>query len=182
MKVLQYFLIVIFFILCISCVSISRGLVNEEGKWDDIWSDYEVPEKVWINAGIAITISNDDIQKYSSAPLQDPRLKYRFDVSTPVLPVVKLNSFSYIDKDGNIIPCILYRRLQGFIYIIDELPVVFLDDKERGGCEIFAECSQSYWQTKMIYVNYDIEVGNTRFVKHIKYSKKTFFDWRPKFF
>ena len=145
--------------------------------------------------------NEDDIQKYNSSR---PRLKYYFSIPTPVLPTVKINSFSFTDKKGDTIPSILYYRTVGelleivevggnswekrdrVVNIIDSLPVIFTDSikkekKMAGGFTVFAECSQSYASIKTIYINYDIEVGDKRFVKHIKYKKKWYIDMRPKF-
>ena len=65
--------------------------------------------------------------------------------------------------------------------IIDTLPIVFtaemVKELEMVTLTIWAECSQS---SKLLYVNYDIEVGDTHYVKSIKYTKKLVWDMRPK--
>lgn len=196
-------------------------LYNEEGKFYDVsevihnipkamfevTEFYHIEKKTYVpisgDVSVDFAIGNDeDIQKYSSDSLNS-RLKYRFIIPTPVLPTIKLNSFSYTDKNGNIIPSILYYKTEGevlgiikvgdisweetdiIINIIDSLPVIFTNrikkDMENMTFEIFAECSQSYVSIDTVYINYDIEVGNKRFIKQCKYSKKQYWDRRPKF-
>jgi len=190
LKILLFLLCILLSIFCISCVSIGRDLVNEEGTYTDVYGYFNVPERVRITFEVPDYLYNvENIQNYDSDPLQK-RFKYSFCIPTPVLPVVKLNSFSFTDEKGNIIPCILYYKSDDktdgsvIINIIGNLPAVFTNDIKKEfnvrSFEIFAECSQSFRQTETIYVNYDIEVGDTRFVKQIRYRKKFFFDWRPK--
>jgi len=162
-------------------VDTGRVLENEKGTSYDVYSYFAVPDTVRVQFGLS---NDEDIQKYSSSR---KRLKYRFCIPCPVLPTVKLNSFSFTrEKDGDTIPCVLYYRTKGrVVNIIDSLPVIFTDSIEKGKkmvvFEIFAECSQSYAATKTVYINYDIEVGSECFVKQIKYTKKRYWDWRPKF-
>jgi len=187
-KTLLFLLCVIFLVFCISCVSIGRDLFNEEGTYTDVYGYFYVPEMVSITFEQNVMYNEEDIQKYDSYPLHE-RFKYRFSIPTPVLPVVKLNSFSFTDRKGNIIPCILYYKSDDktdgsvIINIIGNLPAVFTNDIKKDmnnrSFVIFAECSQSIRQIETIYVNYDIEVGDTRFVKQIKYRKKIYFDWGP---
>ena len=188
-----------------SCVDTGFLLYNEDGKFYDVYEGITVPildtvVKVGLDFAINGMYNEEDIQKYSSSR---PRLKYYFSIPTPILPTVKLNSFSFTDKKGDTIPSILYYRTVGevleivevagnswekrdrVVNIIDSLPVIFTDsikkEKKINGFVIFAECSQSYASIKTVYINYDIEVGDKRFVKQCKYTKKRYWDWRPKF-
>ena len=179
--------IIVFIVLpCIllSC-SIGRTLENEKRTSVDIGKCITVPifdtvTKVYLEFAINGYYNEEDIQKYASS--KSSRLKYYFSISRP-LPIVKLNSFSFTNEKGDIIPCILYYRTMGrVVNIIDSLPVIFTDSiiKERKmiGFQIWAECSQSYASIKTVYINYDIEVGSERFIKQCKYEKKWFFEIR----
>ena len=162
-----------------------KSFENEGGLSYDVYKSIAVPfldtvVKVSLEFGIT---SDDDIQKYDSDSL--PRLKYSFHMPCPVLPNVKLNSFSFTSEEGNIVPSILYYRTDGrVVHIIDSLPAIFTNDIKKHmknrSFEIFVECSQSYYETKIIYVNYDIEVGGKQFVKQVKYEGKIKPDRRPK--
>ena len=161
-----------------------ESLVNEEEKQYDIDDYYNVPERVRIQFELCIAIGDADIQGYDSDS-KNSRLKYRIIIPTPILPIVKLNSFFFTDKKGNIIPSIIYYRTNNNeAHIIDNLPVIFTNDIKQHMrnemFQIFVECSQSYNETDFIYINYDVKVGTEHFRKQSKYSKKTFFDWRPK--
>ncbi len=172
-----------------SCqVDISKGLINEEGDFYDVWEYITVPNsefKVSLKFGLNADLSfDDDIQTYTSDSLYS-RLKYRFGIFTSDLPTIKLNSFSFTNKNGDTIPSILYyRTVDNDVHIIDSLPVTFTNDiKEHmrhKSFQVYAEGSQSYVSTKMVYVNYDIEVGDKYYVKHVKYKGQRFWDWRPK--
>jgi len=216
--------VVVFLLLChilSSCVDIGRTLESENGYSDvseailipdtlipvkEFYRDGEKiplsdPYTVSLHFGIPTYLNVDDIQTYNS---NLPRLKYHFSIPCPVLPPVKLNSFSFTDKKGDTIPCILYYKTRDttnkvvtdiiingsylvtdgiVINIIDSFPAIFTNDIKKemsGGFTVFAECSQSYASIKTVYINYDIEVGDKRFVKQCKYTKKWYFDMRPK--
>jgi hypothetical protein len=177
-------------------------LENEEGNISDVYEFATMPKSmfadtefyhiekktyvpisgdVFLNFGMLSGVNEEDIQTYSN---DDPRLKYHFLVATPVLPTIKLNSFSFTNKKGETIPSILYYRTDGrVVHIIDNFPAIFTNDIKKDmrhrSFIIFAECSQSYAATKTIYINYDIEVGNKRFIRKAKYREKWYIDWRP---
>ena len=139
---------------------------------------------VHITFGLNVFYNEEDIQSESS-DLSYEKLKYHFSIPYPILPIVKLNSFSFTNKNGDTIPSILYYRTIGRrVHIVDSLPVIFNDDIKRKEEMIvpliWVECSQSYASIKTVYINYDIEVGDKRFVKQSKYTKKRYWDWRPK--
>jgi hypothetical protein len=235
------FITTLFCTFC-SCVNIGSVLVNEEGRTYDVRESIAIPDsmfrtKLFYRSDIEgyDTISGKVVVEFGSlsAGFQDlysdslptgtyslypktysshPRFKYAFSIPTPVLPYIKLNSFSFTDKDGSTIPCILYYKtdnkndsvikyITGTVYdlyetiyyntayttfatiinIIDSFPAIFTNDiKSDRMFEIYAECSQSYRETKLIYVNYDIEIGNKRYIKHVKYESKWHLDIRPK--
>ena len=201
--------VILFCYILASCmVEAGRFLENEQGKSYDVSEAIFIPDSllpvkefyhiekkdyvplpepytVSVQFGLPIGINEGDIQSYTNDSLC-PRLKYSLRILGPVLPLVKLNSFSFTHKkDGDTIPCILYCRIRGReIHIIDSLPAIFTNDVKKelnmSSFIIFAESNQSYAFTEKIYINYDIEVGNKRFIKQAKYSKKTHFDRRPK--
>lgn len=175
-----------------SCmVDVGRRIVNEKDSFYDVYDFITVPvldtvSKISVEFGLNPGgMGDDDIQQYSSDSLL-PRLRYQFSIPCPVLPNVKLNSFSFTrKKDRDTIPGILYYRTDGrVIHIIDSLPVIFTNEIKKNmknmTFTIYAESEQSYASTNSIYINYDIEVGNQRFIKKTKYSKKWYSDWRPK--
>jgi hypothetical protein len=169
-------------LLCLSScrADIRKDLVNKESvNWDIDDSSREY-YPISLKFGL---VSDDDIRKYTNDSLHT-RLKYSFLMPCRELPVVKLNSFSFT-KDNDTIPCSFYYRTDGRkVNIIDSLPAIFTNDVKRNitnrSFEIFAECSQSYYETKTVFINYDIEVGDKRIIKSIQYRRKWFFDFRPK--
>ena len=186
-------LIVFIILSCVSssCIVVGFALANENDSLDDVYEAVPIPgidtsltvrEKAVVEFGF--TANYDNILQYSS---HEPRLKYRFEVIARIDPTVKLNSFSFTDAKGDTIPFVLYYRSKNgkVVNIIDTLPIVFTAEilKEKGmySPTIFAECSKSEKSINRLYVNYDIEVGDTHYVKSIKYTKKLAWDMRPKF-
>lgn len=117
-----------------------------------------------------------------------PRLLYEFEVHTSSFPAIKLNSFSFSRKKDGVEP-IPYRAYmysyQLHTYTPLDIPYAIPDSLhgESGSIVIVIESSESYYQTKKLYVNYDIEVGDLYIVKkNIKYRRRLYFDWRPKLF
>ncbi len=192
-----------------SCkVEVGKMLVNEKGTFSDVdeyiivpdsmfavKEFYHIEKKTYVSIDGEVRVvfglnaggrNDNDIQTYNGSDSLYPRIKYHFIIPTPVLPTVKLNAFSFTDKKGNAIPCILYyRTVDNEVRIIDSLPVVFINEDAENMLftmfRVYAECCQSYASTKTIYINYDIEVGNKHFVRQIKYRRKNYVDWRPKF-
>lgn len=183
--------IALFCVLTSCMVNIGRRVVNEDGNFYDVDEYITVPlndtvAEVSVEFGLNPGgMGDDDIQQYSSDSLL-PRLKYQFSIPCPVLPTVKLNSFVFLQKkDSDTIPCILYYRTDGReVHVIDSLPAIFTNEIKKNlkiiPFEIFAECEQSYASTKNIYVHYDIEVGDKRYVIHTRYKNEWYTDWRPK--
>ncbi len=213
--------IVVFILVCMvasSCIGIGRVLVNADKDFVDVSEKVEVPvsqlpvnyfysykdEKETISdpyrvrVEFGVTSKNVDILTYDS---KHPRFNYYFEFPCPILPTIKFNSFSFTDKNGDTIPCVLYyktddtlhmirKRIIDSLYvetyrqvinIIDSFPIVFTNDiKYNAVFGIYAECSKSERELKEIVVNYDVEVGSKRYIKHVTYKKKTFFDFRPK--
>ena len=186
-----------FAILCsvlTSCmVDVSNWLANEDGNDYDvnefftvpvIMSDSIVEKHLWTTFGLnGSTNDRIDVLKYPDS--LGGRVKYQFAIGG--FTTIELNSFSFTrQKDGDTIPSTLYYRnyITDSRVIIDSLPVIFTKDVKEitlgGTFAIYAECSQAYYVTEQVYVNYDIEVGNRRYVKQVKYSKKRNWDWRPK--
>ena len=104
-----------------------------------------------------------------------------YRVSSPIMPDVKINSFSFTDKKGDTIPTVLYVKLLNKRKILIDTLLNSLTDEVKNETKydcihIIAESEQSCYNTKLFYVNYDIEVGNKRYLKQIKYKRKWFFD------
>jgi hypothetical protein len=173
-------------------VDIVGNLVNEDGL------EYDVREDITASVADSTTnvfvefvlnpsgVGDEDIFQYHTDSLHI-RLKYEFNILGPVLPTVKLNTFSYTRKENSdTIPCVLYYRTDDMVaHIIDSLPVVFTNEitkeMEVRGFAIYAECEQSYKSTDKVYIHYDIEVGDKRYIVNSKFDTKWSFDWRPKF-
>lgn len=187
-------MIVFIIISCVFCSCVDTGLIllNEMDKNYDVYEAVPIPgidtsmttcETAGIEFGFNVIYNEGDIQQYSSP---DPRLKYRFTVLAPTEPTVKLNSFSFTDAHGDTIPSVLYYRTKNrVVNIIDTLPIVFtaemVKELEMVTLTIWAECSQSSKSIKkLLYVNYDIEVGDKQYIKKCQYKKKRYWDIRPK--
>ena len=176
-----------------SCVHVGFALENEEESLYDVAEVVLIPymdtvktmhKTAIVKFGFNGIYNEENIQQYESP---DPRKKYLFSIIGHVTPTVKLNSFSYTDTKGNIIPSILYYKTRnGGVNIIDSFPIVFTNEmvkeKEIIGLSIFAECNQSQKSLKTVIVNYDIEVGSIHYLKSIKYEKKLVWEIRPKLF
>ena len=189
----SFFFLIICNIVSSCIVDIGKNLVNELDEWRDVYeyipitvsiSDITIEEEVFVQLELATTIIDRDIKRYPDS--QYPRLKYRIAIFGAVLPSIRINSFYFTcEKDKDTIPCILYYRDKNdFIVIIENFPVVFTNEIREemlhDRFQIFVECRQSYYNTDKIHINYDIEVGDRRYVKKIKYRRKFYMDWRPK--
>lgn len=204
-KITLYFVLLCIFASC--RLDLSSWLVNENDDIYDVSESIDLPDslfdvtefyhiekKTYVpipgyvcpEFGLNVTASNEkDILTYTSDSLHK-RLKYNFSIPTPVLPRVTLNYFSFTDEEGNLIPSVIYyNTINDEIHIIDKLPIIFTHKDEQNMrsrmFNIYVEGSQSYASTNVVYVNYDIEVGNKRYIKHVKYSRNKYYDWRPKF-
>jgi hypothetical protein len=137
---------------------------------------------------VYFSLSNCSHGIRSKESKSSPRtLRYNFHisssyrVSSPIMPDVKINSFSFIDEKGDTIPTILYVQLLNKRKILIDTLLKSLTDEVKNETKydcisIMVESDQSCYNTKLFYVNYDIEVGNKRYLKHIKYRRKWFFD------
>lgn len=187
MRYMHIFLRVICLLLFSSCISFIERLENQEGNFYDVSTGK-------MEFGLLIGRNEGNVQEYENDPGQE-RLKYLFRVDgLDIIPTIKINSFSFTDKEGNIIPSVLYCRTKGAdreVYIIESLPVLltidfandmqmyhFYEEMKIYDLNIFAECSLSYIGTKSVYINYDIEVEDMRFVKQCKYRRRLILDWR----
>lgn len=173
----------IFIIISLTgCISISHDLVNENNYYEDYRKETEIG-KYFVVLGLGGY--NENLFQYSKDTLLE-RLIYSMSIHTPKCPIVKLNSFAFtrfIDKDT--IPFVLYyKSLYIDPVIIDSLPFVlpsFYPNDSLAHFEIVAECSESYLNTKEVYISYDIEFGEDKIVrKNIHYKKKVGIDIRPK--
>lgn len=155
-------------------------LLNDKKQDTDIQLGIDYGYCCGIDCGL---YTGDDVYKHERDS-SDTRLKYQFKIISPNLPIVKLNSLSIHDKQGNKIQYNLYSRFR-YDPIIDakELPLVI--DKyanEKGTIIIVAECSQTYKETEEVYFSYNIEVGNDTIIKEsIRYKRYSIYDGRPKF-
>ena len=106
-----------------------------------------------------ITTRNQDV---FSSNISYPRLLYVFGVHTPKLPFIRLNSFSF-SKGKNGADTIPFRA---YMYTYQQRTPIPIDipftlpDSLQGksaSLEIVMESSESYHETKKLYVSYDIE-------------------------
>ena len=132
-----------------------------------------------------ISTRNQDV---FSSNTSYPRLLYVFGVHTPKLPFIRLNSFSF-SKGKNGADTIPFRA---YMYTYQQRTPIPIDipftlpDSLQGksaSLEIVMESSESYYETKKLYVSYDIEVDTLRIIKKdIKYKRRWYCDCRPKLF
>lgn len=176
-------------VLFSSCITGGFDLFNERRTLYDVsgfvpFSTVAGTDTADVEFGVE---TGNDIQQYDT-DTQYVRFKYYFKVlyyiGSPIIPTVKLNSFSYTDAQGDTIPSILYYYggPEWELHIIDSLPVIFTEEmlkQQEYGFKIYAECNQSYKSTREIYVNYDIKVCDSSYVKHVKYERKLYLDMRP---
>ena len=172
----------IFIIISLTgCISVSHGLVNENNYYEDYRQETEIG-KYFVILGLGDGV---DLFQYSKDTLL-PRLLYSMSIHTPKCPIIKLNSFAFTrSKDKDTIPFILYyKSLYLEPVIIDSLPFIlpsYYPNDSLAHFEIVAECSESYLNTKEVYISYDIEFGEDRIVrKNIHYKKKLDIEIRPK--
>ena len=120
-----------------------------------------------------------EIKKYSS-DTSKPRLAYIFGFHAPTIPDIKIHSFSFTRLNGDVIPSVLYYKCLDGVEIIDSFPIIISENtpKKRlfNGLDMVAECSESYYKTKNIYINFDMEVGGVRVDTSILYSRKWYID------
>jgi len=128
---------------------------------------------------------SEDLFHYSKDSL-DSRFKYQFEIVSPNLPIIKLNNFILTrNNKRDTIPFILYyiSDYKSKATLIDTMP--FCNDSLQGKRDVFkiiVESSESYHQTKKVYISYDIEIGKERIVrKNIEYRRRWEVDCRPKF-
>ena len=120
-----------------------------------------------------------------------PRLLYEFEMVARSMPLIKLNSFSFSKKMDGVEPIPYHVYLDSYgglkvpITLVDSLPFYLPDSIQgRGGVlQIVVESSEACYETDILYISYDIEVGAKRIVKeNIMYKRRWTFDWRPKLF
>ena len=100
-----------------------------------------------------------------------------YRVSSPIMPNVKINSFSFTDNKGDTIPTVLYVKLLNKRKILIDTLLSSLTDEVKNETKydcvhIIVESDKSCYNTKLFYVNYDIEVGNKHYINQIKYRRK----------
>lgn len=120
-----------------------------------------------------------EIKKYNS-DTSKPRLAYTFAFLAPTIPDIKIHSFSFTRLNGDVIPSVLYYKCLEGVEIIDSFPTILsentLKKRNSNGLRMVAECSESYYKTKNIYINFDMEVGGVRVDTSILYSRKWYID------
>lgn len=161
------------------CCSIISDLLNKNTKtYKDYRIDnYENPQKPYLEFGLYV---RKDAYKYKTDSL-NPRLKYIFEILAPKLPPIKLNAITFTRKiDRDTIPLKLYYDTAYLKQAaINDLPFIII--KDHSGIKIIAESSESYYQTKKIYISYDIEIGEERIIrKNIEYKRKLQVDCQPR--
>lgn len=172
--------IICFFILQ-SCCNVFYSLLNDKKSYCD-YSGFSVNKYNLFDFGLGV---REDLYKYKNDSLH-PRLKFIFGISAPKLPLIKLNSFSFTqEKNKDTIPMKLYYESAYIVPIsIDSLPIIIEIDsvnRKHLGFRIVSECNETYNETKKIYINYDIEIGNERIVrKNIEYKRRLQIDCQPR--
>jgi hypothetical protein len=115
----------------------------------------------------------------------NPSLSYRLSFLNPTLPIITIHSFSFTRLNGEEIPSMLYYKNDTGVVVLDKFPYVFKNKEDLlvtiSGLQVVAECSESYHQTKDVYINFDVQIDTVRIDTSILYSRKLFADWRPKF-
>jgi len=157
-------------------------LVNSEGYIED-FNAFRTEKKFPISFSSRLTVT-DGVKVYESEPL-NPRLAYEFKFLAPKVPKITINSFSFTRKNGEVIPSVLFLKSDTGIVMIDSLPASFIKDSllvTRGGLVIFAECSESYHETKEVNINFDLLIDTIRIDTSFFYRRKFYFDMRPKLF
>jgi len=185
MKKMNKIILLGFFLICIffsGCISITNDFVNEDGYISDYRQETKIGKYFVV---LELGGYNENLFQYSKDTLL-PRLLYSMSIHTPKCPIIKLNSFAFTrSKDKDTIPFILYyKSLYLEPVIIDSLPFIlpsYYPNDSLAHFEIVAECSESYLNTKEVYISYDIEFGEDRIVrKNIHYKKKLDIEIRPK--
>ena len=165
-------------------LDMNKYLVNSLGR------DYDFGSIDRNRFGIAFyaelhTIDMEDALKQYESDSLNPRLAYKFSFLNPTLPKITIHSFSFTKINGDPIPTIFYYQSDTGYVIIKSLPVTFSEKDSLlvsiSGLRVIAECSQSYHQTKDVYINFDVQIDSVRVDTSILYSRKLFTDWRPKF-
>ena len=148
-------------ILCIfllqSCCHIFYDLLNEKKSYCDFSNSTENKNYLFdFRLGV-----REDLYKYKIDSL-NRRLKFIFSITAPQLPLIKLNSISYTRKiNKDTIPMKLYYESTYILpNTINKLPFILEIDSigtKHLGFRIVAESSESFHETKVIYISYDIE-------------------------
>jgi len=177
-------IIVIAFLLNACMVDIGTGLVNSKGRMTDFGSTDKDKFGIAFYTELESIYPEDALMKNRSDSL-NPRLAYKFLFLNPTLPQITINSFSFKRLNGEEIPSMLYYKNDTGIVILNSLPYLFKNKEDLlvtiSGLQVIAECSESYHQTKDVYINFDIEIDTVRVDTSIFYTRKLFVDWRPKF-
>lgn len=167
-----------------SCVDMRQYLVNNEGKGYDFNSVDTNRFGIYFDSEL-ITIDPENAMIKKRNDSLNPRLAYELAFLYPTLPEIKINSFSFTRLNGEEIPSMLYYKNDTGVVVLDKFPYVFKNKEDLlvtiSGLQVVAECSESYHQTKDVYINFDVLIDTVRVDTSILYSRKLLIDWRPKF-
>jgi len=179
--------IIIFLILTLflqSCVDMRQYLVNSQGHGYDFNSVDTNRFGIYFDSKL-ITIDPENAMIKKRNDSLNPRLAYKLAFLFPTLPEIIIHSFSFTRLNGEEIPSMLYYKNDTGVVVLDKFPYVFKNKEDLlvtiSGLQVVAECSESYHQTKDVYINFDVQIDTVRIDTSILYSRKLFADWRPKF-
>lgn len=182
MKKIIIFLILTFILQ--SCVDMRQYLVNSEGKTYDFNSVDTTRFSIYFDSEL-VTVDPEHALMQNKNDSMNPRLAYEFAFLFPTLPEIIIHSFSFTRLNGEEIPSMLYYKNDTGVVVLVKFPYVFKNKEDLlvtiSGLQVVAECSESYHQTKDVYVNFDVQIDTVRVDTSILYSRKLFTDWRPKF-
>jgi len=166
------------------CVDMRQYLVNGSGTSYDFNSVDTGRFSIYFDTEL-ITIDSEEALMKNRSDTLNPRLAYKLAFLYPTLPRITIYSFSFKRLNGEEIPSMLYYKNDTGVVILNHLPYVFKNKEDLlvtiSGLQVHAECSESYHQTKDVYINFDVQIDTVRVDTSILYSRKLFTDWRPKF-
>jgi hypothetical protein len=176
------FLIIVVITVNACRMNVLMELVNSNGGTVDFNTVELNRFPIYFNSELTTT---EGIKDYTSDSL-DPRLAYELSFLGPKIPKITINSFSFKRKNGEIIPSVFFYKSDTGNVMINSLPVTFVEKDSLliniSGLVIYAECSESFHETKEVFVNFDIQIDTIRVDTTFYYSRKLFFDCRPKLF
>ena len=144
------------------CVDMRQYLVNSKGWRSDVNSLDTNRFSIFFDAEL-ITVDSDEALFKNRSDSLNPRLAYKLAFLFPTLPQITIHSFSFKRLNGEEIPSILYYKNDTGVVILNRFPYIFKNKEDLlvtiSGLQVVAECSESYHQTKDVYINFDVLIG-----------------------